>query len=72
VFTGYNLFAMLFLSPRSAELGQNLFFAQDDVLDVIDRDLGPAVLTDEDAVAFRDFEGNDLSFVVSRGPCRRR
>src|SRR5512136_1843771 len=48
----------------SLDLRQDLFFAQDHVLDVIDGDFGAAVLADEDPVPFLDLEGNDFAFII--------
>src|SRR3989442_7230438 len=51
-------------SPLSADDSENLFFADDHVLDIVDLDLGADVLADEDTVARLDVKRNPLPVVV--------
>src|SRR6266849_1536784 len=51
-------------NPLSADDSENLFFADDHVLDIVDLDLGADVLADEDTVTRLDVEGNPLPILV--------
>src|SRR5437867_10496323 len=51
-------------SPLSADDSEDLLFADDHVLDIVDLDLGADVLADEDAVARLDVKRNPLPLVV--------
>src|SRR5438034_9282814 len=58
-------FADMDSSPfSSADDSENLFFADDHVLDVVDPDLGAGVLADEHAVAGLDLRCDPLAVVV--------
>src|SRR5713226_6153261 len=51
-------------SPLSADDSEDLLFADDHVLDIVDLDLGADVLADEDTVARLDVKRNPLPVVV--------
>src|SRR5438552_2446498 len=51
-------------SPLSADNSEDLFFADDHVLDIVDLDLGADVLPDKDTVARLDVKRNPLPVVV--------
>src|SRR5256712_2277029 len=51
-------------SPLSADDSEDLFFADDHVLDIVDLDFGADVLADEDTVSSLDIKRNPLAVVV--------
>src|SRR2546425_3541414 len=58
-------------SPLSADDSEDLLFADNHVLDIVDLDLGADVLADEDTVARLDVKRNPLPVVVetARSDC---
>jgi hypothetical protein len=52
--------------------GEDFFLAEDEVLHVVDLDLGSGVLADEDAVALLDVQGKLLAVLVDLALARRR
>src|SRR2546426_1569801 len=57
-------FAGMDSSPFSADDSEDLFFADDHVLDIVDLDFGADVLADEDTVAGLDVKRNPLAVVI--------
>src|SRR5438876_7399624 len=51
------------MSLRSAENGEDVFLAEDDVLPVVDLHLGTGILPEEDAVADLHIEADTLALV---------